>query len=90
MYIIKAGKCLPQLTFNYKNFLLFFPPIFKFSFLNASSISVSGEIKLNQVGTHLNKTSFIRTIYFIILFTVVRTIRKHLTNIFKTKLTQSN
>ena len=41
MYIIKAGKCLPQLTFNYKNFL---SPIFKFSFLNASSISVSGEM----------------------------------------------
>lgn len=91
MYIIKDGKCLPQLTFNYKNFLLFFPPIFKFSFSNASSISVSGEMNnYNQVGTHLNKTSSIRTLYFIILFTVVRTIRKHLTNIFKTKLTQSN
>ena len=49
MYIIKAGKCLPQLTFNYKNFLLFFPPIFKFSFLNASSISVSGEMNMFKI-----------------------------------------
>ena len=91
MYIIKAGKCLPQLTFNYKKIFAVFSANFKFSFSNTPSISVSGEMNnQNQVGTHLNKTSSIRTLYFIILFSVDRTIRKHLMNIFKAKLTQSN
>ena len=49
MYIIKAGKCLAQLTFNYKKFLLFFPLLFFFSFSKASSISISGEMNISQL-----------------------------------------